>query len=968
MDVGAELRAALADRYRLERELGRGATAVVYLARDLRHDRDVAIKVLHPELTRGSAGDRFLREIQISASLQHPHILALYDSGEAEGCVYCVMRYVKGETLRARIARERMLPLEDAIRLTRQVADALAYAHLQGVVHRDIKPENILVDDGTAFVADFGIAHSVTAESAERLTLTGTSLGTPHYMSPEQAAGERNVDGRSDIYSLACVTYEMLTGEPPFDGPNAQAVIARHLQQPVTSLRILRKTVPEHVDEAVQQALAKSPADRFRDPAAFAAALEDPALRPTRVNRAAPRRRPIGMVAAAVGLLALAALGARAAWERFAAPTLDADLVAVAPFDVNEAALAPWREGLLDLLAQNLNGAGPLKVVPPSRVAPAWDGRADEYSALSLGRGAGAGASVVGAVHPNGADSVRLTAAVYDVASRRLLGDLRVVVPVGRVDHGADSLTVGILGVLARERPLGSTRPPSQGASAIAALKAYLQGEVAFRRMDWEAARPLYERAAQLDTTYAMAYHRLSLVRSMRGSGIDSLIWFNGLRAGRLNRGLSERDSLMLAIDSLQAALWYVITVPNVQAADSLSALFSKRLFDTHEVATRRFQGDAEFWYRQAVNLSQLAGPSARRAHRVLEALDRTIALDSGHLPAYGRAINLAAVLEGEGAARRYITAFLARAPAGPAAEQARLKELLLDPDRSTGPEVERVLAATSPAELLASWSPLLWTYDSAQTAVRIAERILAHPDAGQLDPRGLSYPQFVLALSLASRGRARDACGAMAAPGQWILASQLAVLQCAPADSTARRVGALAELYARQPARLVIYLPWWYAQRDLSRLEAMRRLGDSVSRAGVDAASRAAGRSLAGSAQGWIALAAADSATALARFSAVPDSLCEYCDAQRLARAELLAAAGRESEAIEALSVGLDDNSFPLSFLLRLRRAHLLVATGQSDRARDDYSRVARAWGRGDPVMRDSAAVARRALELLAP
>jgi tRNA A-37 threonylcarbamoyl transferase component Bud32/AraC-like DNA-binding protein len=968
MDVGAELRAALADRYRLERELGRGATAVVYLARDLRHDRDVAIKVLHPELTRGYSGDRFLREIQISASLQHPHILALYDSGQAEGCVYCVMRYVQGETLRARLARERALSIEDAIRFTRQVADALAYAHLQGVVHRDIKPENILLDDGTAFVADFGIAHSVTADTAERLTLTGTSLGTPHYMSPEQAAGERNVDGRSDLYSLACVTYEMLTGEPPFDGPNAQAVIARHLQQPVTSLRILRKTVPEHVDEAVQRALAKSPADRFRDPAAFAAALEDAELRPTRVNRTAMRRRPVGMVVAAAGLLALAAVGARAAWETFATPALDGDLVAVAPFDVNDAALAPWREGLLDLLAQNLNGAGPLKVVPPSRVVPDWDGRADEFSALSLGRGTGAGASVVGAVHPNGADSVRLTAAVYDITTRRLLGDLRVVVPVGRVDHGADSLTVGILGVLARERPLGSTRPPSQGTSAIAALKAYLQGEVAFRRMDWEAARPLYERAAQLDTNYAMAYHRLSLVRTMRGSGIDSLIWFNGLRAGRLNRGLSERDSLMLAIDSLQAALWYVITVPDVSAADSLSALLSTRLFETHEVTTRRFPGDAEFWYRQAVNLSHFAGPSERRAHRVLEALDRSIALDSSNLPAYGRAINLAATLEGEAAARRHIAAFLSRAPEGPAAEEARLKALLLDPARSTGPEAERALATTRPAELLASWSPLLWTYDSAQTAVRIAERILAHPDAAQLDPRGLSYPQFVLALSLASRGRVSEACDVMPPPGQWILASQLAVLQCAPADSMARRIALLADMYRRQPARLVIYLPWWYAQRDMTRLEAMRRLGDSVSRAGVDAASRAAGRSLAASALGWVALAAGDSVSALARFAAVPDSLCEFCDAQRLARAELLAAQGRERQAVDALGVSLDDNSFPLAFLMRLKRAHLLAALSLDDRARDDYSRVARAWATGDPAMRDSAAVARRALERLKP
>ncbi|MFN0099648.1 MAG: serine/threonine-protein kinase [Gemmatimonadaceae bacterium] len=974
MDVGADFRAALADRYRLERELGRGATAVVYLARDLRHDRDVAIKVLHPELTRGDSGERFLREIRISASLQHPHILALFDSGEASGCVYCVIPYVKGETLRTRLARERALPIEEVLRLTRQVADALAYAHHHGVVHRDIKPENILLDEGTAFVADFGIAHSVAAESAERLTLTGTSVGTPHYMSPEQAAGERNVDGRSDLYSLACVTYEMLAGEPPFDGPNPQVVISRHLQQPVTSLRILRKTVPKHVDEAVQRALAKSPADRFRDTAAFAAALENAELRAlgasvgasVGAHGAAPRRLLRQRVVGAVALLALAAVGTRAAWGRFATPSLDANLVAVAPFDVGEVSLAPWRDGLLDLLAQNLNGAGPLKVVPPSRVVPDWEGRADEYSALTLGRGAGAAVSVVGAVRPSGTDSVRLTAAIYDVAARRLLADLRVVVPEDRVDHGADSLAIGILGVLARGRPLGATRPPSQGANAIAALKAYLQAEVAFRRMDWEVARPLYEQAAQFDTSYAMAFHRLSLVRSMSGSGLDTLIWFNGLRAGRLNHGLPERDSLMLVIDSLQAALWYVVGVPNVPAADSLDKLLRERLFATHEVATRRFPGEAEFWYREAVNLANLSAPSDRRARRVMEALDRTISLDSSYLPAYVRATNLAATLDGGAAARRYIAAFLARAPEGPAADEARLKGLLLDPVRSQGPEAERALADATPAQLYATFNAIFWIYDSAQTAVRVSERILAHPDAAQLDPRGMPYPEFLLALSLAARGRVRDACGAMTAPGQWLLVSQLALMDCAPVDSVERRVARLAESYRRQPARLVIYLPWWYARRDAAKLASMRRLGDSISRAGSNEASRAAGRTLASSAEGWMALAAADSAAALARFSAVPDALCAFCDAQRLVRATLLAARGREMEAVNALGTGLDDNLMPLSFLLRLKRAHLLTALGQSDRARDDYSRVAAAWATGDAVMRDSAAVARRALERL--
>ena len=971
MSIDAELRAALADRYRLDRELGRGATAVVYLAHDLRHGRDVAIKFLHPELTRGFAGDRFLREIRISAALQHPHILSLHDSGEAAGSIFCVMAYVPGETLRAKIARERALPIDEAIALTRQIAEALTYAHQHGVVHRDIKPENILLDGDSAFVADFGIAHSVATETGERLTMTGTTLGTPHYMSPEQAAGERNVDGRSDLYSLACVTYEMLTGEPPFNGPNAQALIARHLQQPPPPLRMLRQTVPEHVEAAVQRALAKSPADRYRDPLSFAAALELTQTRPTPIAPplrafARSRARAWSRLALAGAAVAVLAAGANAAWDKLSTPALDDDLLAVAPFDVADVSLNSWREGIADLLAQNLNGAGPLRVVPPSQVIPDWDGRADEYSAVALGRKNAARTSIVGAVGPSGTDSVRLTAAIYDVGTRRLLGDLRVVVPAGRVEQGADSLTVAILGVLARERPLGATRPPSAGTSAMAALKAYLQGEVALRRMDWDGARSLYERAAQLDTGYAMAYHRLSMVRSMRGSGIDSLIWFNGLRAGRLNRGLPERDSLMLAIDSLQAATWFAITATTVTARDSLAELLKRRLFETHDVATRRYAGDAEHWYRLAVNLGQLGGPAPDRAKRTLEALDRSISLDSTLLPAYTRAINLAATLKGEREALRYLDAFIARAPDGPAVADARLKVMLLDPVRASGPEGDSLLATTSPARLLTAWSPLLWSYDSAQTAVRVARRILSHPDAAQLDPRGLSYPQFLLSLTLASRGQVREACATMTALPHWILLTQLALLDCAPADSLEPALRVLAQRVRVQPGRAVLHLPWYHRRADGALLQEQTRLGDSIARAGRDGTLRAAGRVLATSSRGWLALAAGDSAAALARFLEVPDSLCQYCDAQRLVKARLLEARGRDREALAVLGGDLDGNNFPLAFVLRLQRGRVAARLGEVEMARDDFSRVARAWAPGDPALRDSAAVARRALDLL--
>ncbi|MEP6574660.1 MAG: serine/threonine-protein kinase, partial [Gemmatimonadota bacterium] len=274
------LTAALADRYRIERELGQGGMATVYLAEDLKHHRKVAIKVLRPDLTAILGSERFLREIETTASLRHPHILPLYDSGEAgkpasegETFLYYVMPYVEGESLRDRLDREKQLPLESALQIAREVADALSYAHAHGIVHRDIKPENILLESGHAVVADFGIARAVSAAGGARLTGTGMALGTPMYMSPEQAAGEKDLDGRSDLYSLACVLYEMLTGQPPFTGPTVESVVHQHLMAEARPVSQIRPAVPPAIADMLTRALAKNPADRFSPAAHFAAAL-----------------------------------------------------------------------------------------------------------------------------------------------------------------------------------------------------------------------------------------------------------------------------------------------------------------------------------------------------------------------------------------------------------------------------------------------------------------------------------------------------------------------------------------------------------------------------------------------------------------------------------------------------------------------------------------------------------------------
>ncbi|HEV8612203.1 MAG TPA: serine/threonine-protein kinase [Gemmatimonadales bacterium] len=298
----ATLSSGLAGRYEIERELGTGGMAVVYLARDLEHDRRIALKVLRSELGITMGAERFQREIRLAAALVHPHILPLLESGETAGLLWYSMPYIEGESLRARLDREKLLPVDEAVRLTSEVADALACAHAQGILHRDIKPENILLAGDHALVADFGVARAIRVGARDRITGTGFAVGTPAYMSPEQASGEADLDARSDLYSLACVTYEMLAGHPPFTGRTPQIVMARRLSQAVPPITSTRPQVPETIDAALRKALAAEPADRFRTTAEFARALSGEPLRVAR-----PAWRGL-LVALGIGLLVAGAL------------------------------------------------------------------------------------------------------------------------------------------------------------------------------------------------------------------------------------------------------------------------------------------------------------------------------------------------------------------------------------------------------------------------------------------------------------------------------------------------------------------------------------------------------------------------------------------------------------------------------------------------------------------------------------
>ncbi len=439
------LRTAIADRYEIKRELGHGAMATVYLARDLKHDREVAVKVLRDDVGFALGHERFRREIELVTHLSHPHILPIYDSGEAGGELFYVMPYVEGESLRSKLNRERQLPVDEAVRITCEVASALDHSHRHGIIHRDIKPENILIEDGQALLADFGIARAASL-SGEKLTSTGVSLGTPTYMSPEQGMADPNIDARSDIYSLGCVLYEMLAGQPPFTGNTTQALIARHSLDQVPSLSVVRSSIPEPVEDAIMVALEKVPADRFATAADFVNALRATQGSGMHSVRRTGHRTRSGIkpnrdwrVVAGITALALLVLSG-AAWaskeflmkDRAAAATASgfrSQRIAVLYFKdlTPDKRLGYLASGLTESLISDLSEVSALDVVSTNGVKQ-FEGK--DISRDSIASALEAGTVVDGAVESEG-NQARATVRLIDGNSGVDLDRLSVVAPLG---------------------------------------------------------------------------------------------------------------------------------------------------------------------------------------------------------------------------------------------------------------------------------------------------------------------------------------------------------------------------------------------------------------------------------------------------------------------------------------------------------------------------------------------------------
>ena len=618
-DIVDRLKAGLAGRYRIERELGRGGMATVYLAEDLTHHRPVAVKLLRPELSAALGPERFLQEIDVAAHLQHPHILPLFDSGrldEVPPVFYYVMPYVEGESLRARIDREKQLPVEDAIRLAVEVADGLDAAHARGIVHRDIKPENILLTGGHAVIADFGIARALSAAAGERLTERGVALGTPYYMSPEQAtAGE--VDPRADVYSLGCVLYEMLAGSPPFTGPTASAVLARHSVDAVPPIRTVRSTVPEAVERVVLRSLAKVPADRYATARQFALALGEAAAAPREQSREPRRFRGRPLLLAAVLAAAAAGIwwsdqGLDSAASDVAGPAGNPapDRIAILSFaslspDPEDAYLA---RGLSEEIASRLSEVPELTVASRSSVQRL---ESDTSDLLARAEALGLGSLVEGSVRRAGqrvrvsvrlvqaADGVRHWSRSYDRASTDLLAmQDEIALDVARAVAGQ---------VRARGVQRGGAAPSPEAYDQLLRGNHYL-GQRNPRGLT--RAVEAYTEATRLDPSFARGFARLAHAHMLfldwgwtydalppeslfargwqaaeRAVELDSAMadgWLARgalLRLGRPGSLVGAREAILRAVD---------LDPDNAEAYHELG--MTLRLLDEDSVAAEQFQ------------------------------------------------------------------------------------------------------------------------------------------------------------------------------------------------------------------------------------------------------------------------------------------------------------------------------------------------------------------------------------------
>jgi len=966
---------ALSDKYTIDRELGRGGMATVYLAEDLKHHRQVAIKVLHPDLGASLAADRFLREIQIVARLNHPHILAMLDSGEAEGFLYYVMPVVEGESLGDRLRRETQLAVEEAVRLTLEIAEALEAAHHMGVVHRDLKPANVLLSGGHAILADFGIARAVTVGGGDKLTETGLVVGTPAYMAPEQASGSAKIDARTDVYALGCVLYEMLAGEAPFTGPTPMAVLARHSLEQVPSIRVVRQTVPAALEAVIEKAMAKVPVDRYATAAEMATALEASLLEPAdatapsvRGTRPARSRVPTALVAwSTITLVVVLGGGIWSAWGG-GPPQLNSNLIAVAPFDAFDPALEAWSQAAEAGLSRTLDGMGPLRALAPTAINREGIETIDVATAITIGNRSGAGVVVFGSLTPLGRDSVQGRVTVVDVASGEPIGDLSATSELDRMSDFVDSLTIGIVDLLTDGRQLGAGPFSGLGSRSVPAMKAFLRGEQQARRAAFDSADASYREAIATDSSIALGYYRLGLIKGYgpfaeealrlariehgEDMGKDSL-WHYMSLADAANHGQSMHDSMLVESGACIARI-HLGQVP-----DSLK---EDRANDCQNVAvemTRRFPHDPDAWLALGVTgwelrdlIDVLGG-----LQNPLSMFDSALVKDPGYGLVYAPALRVAGISRNFPALRRLTIAFRDFTPPFHPPERLggniQLLAQLLDPDADTIVTNQLLDTLSSCVVEFIAYNGLLVYVDSAESTIRIGRSLYARPDLRCLFTQR-NWALRYLGAQLIQRGHLVEAFTVVRdSHAGWFptVFPELAIYGAVPpqiADSVFQ------DWLASESASGLNWVAWWWAEQGdtASIKQYISRHADHDNR--VTSA--------------FLALARRDTATALAEF-AVADQHGMSMHYWPLVHARLLIATGNDREAREAIRwspPGIGWLTLTHGFW-SLERARVAERLGETEQAVRDYQDVMDVWLHADESLQGYVEESREALERLA-
>ena len=933
-DLQDRIQSLLGDGYRVERELPGGGMSRLFLARDLSLDRPVVVKVLPPELAGGVNAARFQREIAVAAHLQHPHIIPILSAGADEALLYYTMPFVEGESLQQRMTREGALPASDTYRLLSEIADALAYAHARGIVHRDVKPSNIMIAGEHAVLVDFGVAQAVE----EAIDITGAAhfVGTTQYMAPEQFGASSEVDGRADVYSLAVVIFEVLTGRFPDEITGEGASSLPRKRPTPRSLAGLRPDVPRELSDLVEKALAAEPEARLASATALRDGLEAALTQPTRRFG----RRSLGILA-----LAAAVVSAILLWRGGSRPAVDDDRIAIAPFDVMQSENTLWREGFVDLLSSNLDGAGPLRTVPPSVVMRRWDGHADLESAVAFGKRTGARFVVLGNILEAGRDSARVTAWLVDVVTGRRNEPIELRDATERMDRIADSLTLALLRVISEVRPVGAVRRASMGSASLPAIRAFLRGEQHFRRTEWDSARAAYASALALDSNFALAQSHMGLTYAWLRFGTDSQAREYALRAGSLNAGLGSRDSLLIVADSLRSVAYAYGGDPQYHAHVA-------RLFATLQRATGRYEQDAEAWYRLADAYFHFGiGPGLSVPEtEILHTFDRAIALDSAFAPAYIHPVELGFSVGDSARALRYARRYFALLPSDVSAAGTLLAARLMTGTSDDLLEARQTVDTASADLLFQAYAAARRALDQRGVALELL-RAMSHTHRAVYSP--LADPAFArhrLALQLSYRGRFAEA-SELAETRRSRALPEMALASLG-AESEARRV--FAEWLRTSPRESFFGSPllaaagaWWAERRDTMSLREMARgAGAAAPRNTADAQSAAYSAAVGNA---YLALARGDTVESLRRFKALPDSFCELCSMPRLVHARLLAATGHMREAGAILADRPTLLPSAIDVLWALERARVAERLGDPVTARRSYAVVVGAWQDAD-------------------